>query len=139
MCGGCTDVTQHLNQNNSRGCDWTIPNCKMGGQCAVKGNVCSYSLPNGANLRFQPGIAPAKDWKLWTVWNAMNINYSNYTGLVYNEDWYAYTMKFSTIGLTPSKAVPFLQSVASNPQAGGTLPHVSAQECALWWCKCSRT
>ncbi len=136
MCGGCTDVTHHL--NNSRGCDWTIPDCQGTGQCRVKGSVCPYSLPNGASLRFQPGMGPERDRGLWAVWNATNINYAVYDALVYNDAWHVYTMKFSTIGLDPSKAVPFLQSVASFPQAGGTLPAVSAQECALWWCKFSR-
>ena len=136
LCGGCTNITDQLDNRGT--CNWTVPVCPDSTtQCTVKGNVCAYKLPNGHELLFQAGFTSGAG--LWSVWNATNVNSdSSVSALVYDDSWHNYVMKFEAIGLPISRAVPMLQDASSDPQAGGTLPALTAQECALWFCTLPR-
>ncbi|KAJ9606319.1 hypothetical protein H2200_009280 [Cladophialophora chaetospira] len=144
LCGGCTEVTHRLSRQDS--CSWKLPACEKENEleCEALGPPCTYTLPNGPRLDFQPGsFSPGG---LWSFWNATNLLGIAPTGLsspflpgldalVYNDDFHWYAMKLAIIGLPPSLADPFIAKIdAQGGWGSGTLPPMKAHECALWFC-----
>jgi hypothetical protein len=139
VCGGCTNVTDKL--DNQGTCEWTNPPCNKSitTDCGAAGKPCTYSLPTGPSLTFQPGIS-GKD--LYAIWNATNLlsvpgnGYAASTSIAYDNDGVVYPMKFATIGLPPSQANSFVADTVQKayPVKYGSLPPMQAHECAIWFC-----
>lgn len=143
MCGGCTDVTDKL--DNQGTCEWNTPPCYKSNSldCGAAGKPCTYSLPTGPSLIFQPGD---NDNDLYAIWNATNLlpvtdNHNAATpSIAFDDDWKVYPLKIATIGLPPSVADPFVAKISAQPDGSvkGTLPPMQAYECAVWFCTALR-
>ncbi|KAI0868671.1 hypothetical protein GGS24DRAFT_481657 [Hypoxylon argillaceum] len=145
ISGSCTDVTDKLDNQGS--CKWVLPPCDettssgtvLTGTCGAVGDPCTYSLPTGPTLTFQPGYNATKTNDINAIWNVTNlvgtgsfasVYHPQLPSIAYNDTTHSYIMKFAAIGLPPSLASPFIDSTRTT--SGGTLPPMQAHECALW-------
>ncbi|KAI0973611.1 hypothetical protein F4678DRAFT_406196 [Xylaria arbuscula] len=143
VVGSCTDVTSHLDHKGT--CTYTTPPCNITTDdgdyddflCGPSGDPCTYSLPTGPFLKFQPGYDTGKEADLYSIWNATDLASSpphyppEIPSFAYNDTSRMYLMKFAAIGLPFSAAGAYVTSVNKTIDQG-TLPPMQAHECAMW-------